>query len=194
MLHNQKHFKGIYALCDEATLSKYSITIEQFIKIIEKLDNIKLLQYRDKTKDIQKQKQNLIFLKSKLNVPIIINDNIELIEYADGLHLGQEDLQKISPKKDLAVKLIRKKIGNKLFGISTHNEKEILEANNFSLDYIGLGAYRQTNTKDVSSIIGDKAQYLAKISKHDVALIGGVKLEDRIENVTYNVISSDLYR
>ncbi|HFU76529.1 MAG TPA: thiamine phosphate synthase, partial [Arcobacter sp.] len=83
-------------------------------------------------------------------------------------------------------------ISNKIFGLSTHNEKEILEANSFELDYIGLGAYRQTNTKDVSTILGDKASYLAKISTHPVGVIGGVRIDDVIEDVSYYVIGSDL--
>lgn len=193
MLLKNKTYKGIYALCDYATLINKSLTLQDYLNIIKKYD-VKILQYRDKLSDINIQKQNLKFLKENLDIPIIINDKIELIEFCDGLHLGQEDLQKISQKKDLAVKLIRKKIGNKIFGISTHNEKEILEANYFELDYIGLGAYRQTNTKEVSTIIAEKASYLAKISKHDVALIGGVEFSDRVENVSYNVISSSFYK
>jgi thiamine monophosphate synthase len=71
----------------------------------------------------------------------------------DGLHLGQEDLEKIHKDKNLAIKLVRIKIKDKLLGLSTHNEIEILEANELNLDMIGLGAYKQTNTKSISSIL-----------------------------------------
>ena len=81
------------------------------------------------------------------SIPIIINDKIELIEFADGLHLGQEDLDKIHKDKKLAVKLVRLKIKDKLLGLSTHNEIEILEANELPLDMIGLGAYKNSSTK-----------------------------------------------
>jgi thiamine-phosphate pyrophosphorylase len=132
-------------------------------------------------------------LKLELNIPIIINDKIELIEFADGLHLGQEDLDKIHKDKKIAVKLVRLKIKDKLLGLSTHNEIEILEANELEIDMIGLGAYKNTNTKDVSTILGSKISYLAKISKHPVCAIGGVKVEDIIENIRFNVVGSGFY-
>lgn len=88
---------------------------------------------------------------------------------------------------------LRKRYPNKIFGLSTHNELEILRANELDLDYIGLGAYKNTSTKDVDNIIGDKISYLAKVSKHPVGAIGGVRVTDKLENITYNVVGSDLY-
>lgn len=184
---------SIYALCDYELLQNKNVTLENFINICQKF-NVKIIQYRDKINDFEFQKNSLLYLKTHTDVPIIINDNINLIDYADGLHLGQEDLDSyVKNNKSLSIKLIRKKIGDKILGISTHNEIEILEANNLDLDYIGLGAYRNTTTKDVSNKLGDNLPYLAKMSKHPVCAIGGVKKEDRILNTTYNVIGSGLY-
>ena len=182
----------LYALCDFQTLLKKDLSLNQFIKIIEKLD-VKVIQYRDKINLDETQIENLIYLKQRLDIPIIINDKIDLIEYADGLHLGQEDFLKINKDKEIAIKLIRKKIGNKLLGLSTHNEIEILEANDFDLDMIGLGAYKATSTKDVDSLLGDKISYLAKISNHPVCAIGGVNIKDKIKNISFNVVGSALY-
>ena len=182
----------LYILCDFETLQKKSLNLENFVQICKKLD-VKVVQYRDKISSNSIQKENLFYLKENLNIPIIINDKIDLIEFADGLHLGQEDFDKIHNDKKIATKLIRKKIGKKLLGLSTHNEIEILEANDLDLDMIGLGAYRNTSTKDVSTLLGDKISYLAKISKHPVCAIGGVKIEDKIENITFNVVGSAIY-
>ncbi len=182
----------LYILCDFETLQKKSLNLENFVQICKKLD-VKVVQYRDKISSNFIQKQNLLYLKQNLNIPIIINDKIDLIEFADGLHLGQEDFEKIHNNKKIATKLIRKKIGKKLLGLSTHNEIEILEANDLDLDMIGLGAYRNTSTKDVSTLLGDKISYLAKISKHPVCAIGGVKIEDKIENIRFNVVGSAIY-
>ncbi len=187
-----KAFNYLYVLCDYETLQKKSITLEKFVQLCHEKD-VKLVQYRDKISSIDEQKNNLLYLKNSLNIPIIINDKIELIQYADGLHLGQEDFEKIHKDKKLAIKLIRIKIKDKLLGLSTHNEKEILEANTLPLDMIGLGAYKTTNTKDVSTILGDKISYLAKISKHPVCAIGGVKASDDIENIKFNVVGSAFY-
>ena len=186
---NLEAFNYLYVLCDYETLLKRSVSLPQFLEILKKYD-VKLLQYRDKISDLETQKQNLIFLKENLNIPIIINDKIDLIDYADGLHLGQEDFSKIHSDKKIATKLLRARIKDKLLGLSTHNELEILEANSLELDMIGLGAYRPTNTKDISNILEDKLSYLAKISKHPVCAIGGVRVEDIIDNVHFNTVGS----
>ncbi len=185
-------FNFLYVLCDYETLLKKNISLKFFVDLCKKKD-VKIIQYRDKISSLQEQKTNLLYLKSQLNIPIIINDKIELIEFADGLHLGQEDLEKIHKDKKIAVKLVRLKIKDKLLGLSTHNEIEILEANELEIDMIGLGAYKNTNTKDVSTILGSKISYLAKISKHPVCGIGGVKVEDIIENIRFNVVGSGFY-
>ena len=187
-----KAFNLLYVLCDYETLLKKNISLNSFVDLCKKKD-VKIVQYRDKILSLEEQKINLLFLKSQLDIPIIINDKIELIEFADGLHLGQEDLDKIHKDKKLAVKLVRLKIKDKLLGLSTHNEIEILEANELEVDMIGLGAYKNTNTKDVSTILGSKISYLAKISKHPVCAIGGVKMDDKIKNIRFNVVGSGFY-
>ena len=185
-------FNFLYVLCDYETLLKKNISLKKFVDLCKKKD-VKIIQYRDKISSLQEQKTNLLYLKSQLNIPIIINDKIELIKYADGLHLGQEDFLAIHRDKKIAIKLVRAKIKDKLLGLSTHNEIEILEANELPLDMIGLGAYKNTTTKDVSTILGDKISYLAKISKHPVCAIGGVQINDKIPNIRFNVIGSGFY-
>ena len=185
-------FNYLYVLCDYETLQKKSISLEQFVSLCKK-KNVKIVQYRDKISSDEIQIKNLLFLKENLDIPIIVNDKIDLINYADGLHVGQEDLEKIHKDKSIAVKLIRLKIKDKLLGLSTHNEKEILEANTLALDMIGLGAYKNTSTKDVSTILGDKISYLAKISRHPVCAIGGVQIDDVIDNIKFNVVGSGFF-
>ena len=190
---------NIYALCDYELLKKYKLSLKQYLDIINKYPNIKLLQYRDKINPILIQKQNLSYLKQNLNIPVIINDKLELIEQADGLHIGQEDLkeliiknEKLKVKKDF-FKWFKTKYPDKIIGLSTHNKAEILQANSFFLDYIGLGAYRATSTKkDVSNILDEKIVKLIKLSNHKVAVIGGVRIEDKIDGATYLVIGSNL--
>ena len=189
------HHKKIYALCDSELLLKYNLSLLEYVQKIEQ-HNIVYIQYRDKVNSLDIQKENMLYLKSLIDIPIIINDNFELLEFCDGLHLGQEDLESLSKKfhlnKESTIKFIRKKYPSKILGISTHNEFEILEANKLDLDYIGLGAYRDSSTKDVPNTLGDNISYLAKISKHPVGAIGGVKIDDEIENISYNVVGSGL--
>ncbi|MGB3750791.1 MAG: thiamine phosphate synthase [Arcobacteraceae bacterium] len=184
--------KKIYALCDYQTLKKFDVSLEKFLQICHSYDTV-YIQYRDKINSLEIQKQNIFYLKSHTNIPIIINDKIELLKFADGIHLGQEDIAAfIGDSKKTSLQFIRKNYPNKLIGLSTHNEMEILEANNLDLDYIGLGAYRATDTKDVKNHLGEKISYLAKMSKHPVGAIGGVQLDDKIEYISFNVIASGL--
>lgn len=188
----------LYALCDWETLNKKKLTLEKFIELVKK-QNVKLLQYRDKINSLEIQEKHIEILKKALDIPIIINDNLELLNIAHGLHLGQEDILKLMknrlPFKNTPAlfEFLQKKYPTKIFGISTHNEIEILEANDLKIDYIGLGAYKSTSTKDVTTILGNKISYLAKISKHPVCAIGGVKIDDKLENISFNVVGSDLY-
>jgi len=139
----------------------------------------------------------LELIKTHFNGTLIINDYIEFIDLADGLHLGQEDLAKVDCNKQKAISLIREKIGSKTLGLSTHNSLEIEIANNLELDYIGLGAYRGTTTKKEANVKGEELLSLAKASNHKVALIGGVKLSDDFSSypqISYKVIGSDLIK
>jgi thiamine-phosphate pyrophosphorylase len=176
----------IYALLDFDLIQKYNITIESFINKCYELD-VKIIQYRDKESEIKDIKNRLKKIRKLWDKTLIINDYIELIEYADGLHIGQEDLEKYQ-----SIENIRKKIGNKILGLSTHNKEEVLKANELDIDYIGLGAYRPTNTKNVTSIGGETLLEIAKLSTHPVAIIGGVRLDDNIPNIKYKVIGSDI--
>jgi len=113
------------------------------------------------------------------------------------LHLGQEDLSSINLDKKEAIKVIRDRVKDKILGLSTHNLEEIKEANTLNLDYIGLGAYRDTSTKKGAKVYGEELLEVAKNSKHKVALIGGVELKDDFTSypqIAYKVIGSDLIR
>ena len=183
----------LYALCDQDMLDTRGVSIEEYITLAKE-KNAEIIQYRNKNADIAFIKQQLITIRKMYDGFLIVNDAYELIEFCDGVHLGQEDLALIDEDITKAVKILRSVVTeDKILGISTHNEAEVLEANSLDLNYIGLGAFRQTDTKkDISGVLGDALDIIAGKSKHLVAAIGGVKLDDRFENVTYHVIGSGL--
>jgi len=183
----------LYALCDQDMLKKRDITVEEYVERA-KQHNAEIIQYRAKNADIASMKKELIKIRQIYDGFLIVNDAYELVEFCDGVHVGQEDLCNIDADKKKAVKILRSVIGSdKILGISTHNEAEVLEANEMDLNYIGLGAYRDTTTKsDVSHVLGERLDKIAKLSEHYVAAIGGVKMDDKFENVTYHVIGSGL--
>ncbi len=177
----------IYALLDIDMLEKYSITIEEFIDKCKEL-NVEMIQYRDKRTPMDMKKELLLEVREFWDKTLIINDFIELIEYGDGLHIGQADLKKYN-----SIEAIREKIGDKILGLSTHNLKEIKEANNLDVDYIGLGAYARTSTKKDAQVLGKrKIKKLIPYSNKKVAVIGGLKIGSKIKGADYIVVGSDI--
>jgi thiamine-phosphate pyrophosphorylase len=183
----------LYALCDQETLDKKKVSLSQFVTLCNKY-NPTIIQYRNKSADITTIKKQLIALRNLYDGFLIVNDAIELVPFCDGLHLGQEDLSHIDSDITVAVEKVRQRIGEeKLFGISTHSKEEIAIANTLALDYIGLGAYRATTTKEVTTVLGEQLDVLASGSKHPVAAIGGITFNDTFKYVTYRVMGSALY-
>jgi len=181
-------------LLDKETLLKKETSLVSHLQHLQTFPNIRILQYRNKFGSLEEKKSDLLTIRKHYKGIVILNDCIELIAYADGLHIGQEDIKTYSDDLVEAVRLIRQKIGHKILGLSTHNKEEILEANDLALDYIGLGAYRATNTKSEANVGGTALIDAASHSKHPVGLIGGVRLEDEFDApVVYKVIGSGLY-
>lgn len=186
----------IYAICDKSLLDKYEIDLKEYVKIAKYFD-VEWIQYRDKKSSLEEKRENLTFLKKSIQKPIIVNDFIELVQFADGIHLGQEDLDSFMKSFGLnsrydGINELRKIIGRKIVGISTHNEDEIKEANILYIDYIGLGAFRKTKTKDTKNFLNKEAlSKLINLSKHPVALIGGVRVYDKID-ADFKAIGRDL--
>ncbi|WP_096155286.1 MULTISPECIES: thiamine phosphate synthase [Bacillus] len=112
-------------------------------------------------------------------VPFVVNDDIDLAMRlnADGVHIGQEDGN---------IEEVRKLIGNKILGVSTHNVEEAQEAQKKGADYIGVGPMFFTSTKeDIEEVKGPSV--ISSIRKAGVELpivgIGGISTENAEEVV-----------
>jgi len=183
----------IYALLDEDTLQLKGWSIKQFIERAKNID-AKIIQYRNKNGSLNEIKNRLQEIVSLYDGIVIVNDYPELACLCHGLHVGQEDLRNYGNSPQEAVLALKKIVGDSHWlGISTHNAEEIEIANTLPLNYIGLGAYRNSNTKSDASVLGNALPKLAALSRHPVAAIGGVTLNDKIDNVTYLVVGSALY-
>lgn len=185
----------LYALLDTNTLKSKNISIEDFIAHILANHSVPMLQYRNKEGSLEEQALDLVKIRSIYNGTIIVNDFFELINYADGVHLGQDDLKSIADDPKEAIKEVRDIIGRKTIGISTHNKEEILVANGLDIDYIGLGAYRSSETKTDAKVSGEDLIEISKLSINPVGMIGGVKVDDVFKSpIVYNVVGTDLYK
>lgn len=145
------------------------------LKVFKKIKNkgVDIVQLRDKTspkKEVFKLALQLKYLLNKNKVIFIINDyaDIAKIVDADGLHIGQNDLD---------IKEARRILGrDKIIGVSCHNLKQILAAKKKGADYIGIGPVFHTSLKPELKPLG--LDILKKINKRQWSIpifaIGGI--------------------
>ena len=161
----------------------YAITDpkENLLEIIKNLlqGGVKIIQYRvkeGKDKDHLKEAIEIKCLCKEYNSLFIINDRIDIAiaSNADGIHLGQDDLN-IQTARNLLGK-------SKIIGISANNANDIKEAVKNGCDYLGIGPVYKTQTKKNKEPLGiDKIKSLTKDIKIPWFAIGGI---NKI-NITY---------
>ncbi len=148
---------------------------ENLLEIIEEIliAGVRIIQYRFKTGTDQDHLQEAIQIKhlcKKYNSLFIVNDRLDiaLASNADGIHLGQDDID---------LKTARKLLGySKIIGISANNESDISNALNDDCDYIGIGPVFETATKKDKKPIGiEKIKILTKDLNIPWFAIGGIK-------------------
>ena len=154
---------------------------ENLLELIEALliAGVKIIQYRFKTGTDKDHLQEAIQIKNlckRYNTLFIVNDRVDiaLASNADGVHLGQDDLD---------LRTTRKLLGySKLIGISANNEIDISNALKNGCDYIGIGPVFETATKKNKKPLGiEKIKTLTKDINIPWFAIGGIKTN----NISY---------
>lgn len=154
----------------------YLVT-DQGDRLLERVDaaidgGARIVQYRNKDRDRGKRfalGEELQELCRRRGVIFIVNDDLELAKQlkADGLHLGQEDGDPRTARRELGQ--------GKLIGVSTHSLEEALAAQAAGADYIGFGAMFPTRSKDIEHLVGPES--LAAIRNRitiPIVAIGGI--------------------
>jgi len=133
---------------------------------------VSLLQYRNKSGNARQMLDQARELRSLIghSVKLVMNDRADLCLAAgfDGVHLGQDDL---SPAD------ARKIIGNGLWvGVSTHNSKQVIAADQTSADYIAIGPVFATSSKaNPDPVIGvDGVRAARLLTRKPLVAIGGI--------------------
>ena len=106
----------------------------------------------------------------------IINDDVEAAAAsgADGVHVGQEDLEAGRARALLGP--------DKLIGVSAHNVEEALAAQAAGADYLGVGAAFVTDTKsDASPISRETIRAITAAVDIPVVAIGGIGPENILD-------------
>jgi len=156
-------------------------TDEEFLDTIEEaiLGGVTIVQLREKkasTGEFYRLALRLKELTSKYNVPLIINDRLDigLAIDAEGVHVGQSDMP-----ADIVRKIIGK---DKILGVSATTVEEAKKAEKDGGDYIGSGAIFPTQTKDADCITIDNLKKIVDSVNIPLVAIGGLA-EDNISSL-----------
>ena len=135
-----------------------------------------LMQLRDKrgsAAEVHSQARELQALLAPRGVRFIVNDRPDIAATTDsgGVHVGQEDL----PAEDA-----RRICGpSRWVGVSTHNLRQLREADRTSVDYIAVGPIFPTGTKEnPDPVVGiEFLREVRRLTRKPLVAIGGITIE-----------------
>ena len=130
------------------------------------------IQLREKHLDKEaflKEAGEIKALCKKYQVPFVINDSVEiaLAADADGVHVGQSDMEAGD---------VRKRLGaDKIIGVSAQTVEQALLAQAHGADYLGVGAVFPTDTKtDAVEVDRGVLKAICEAVDIPVIAIGGI--------------------
>lgn len=134
------------------------------------------LQLREKSLDddiFLAEAKEIQKLCKKYQVPFVINDNVDiaLAIDADGVHVGQSDMEALD---------VRKRLGpDKIIGVSAQNVQQALLAQKHGADYLGVGAVFPTGSKDDAEDVSfETLKAICQAVDIPVITIGGITKEN----------------
>lgn len=163
----------LYAVTDRAWLSHQTLKeqVEEALK-----GGATCIQLREKELDelsFLEEAEELCALCRAYHVPFIVNDNVKIALAcgADGIHVGQHDMQAGD---------VRKTIGdNMILGVSAQTVEQALEAERNGADYLGVGAVFATSTKlDADAVSHETLREICRAVSIPVVAIGGISKEN----------------
>ena len=170
--------------CDPKDLLLYAVTDRHWLNgrtlvdvVKESLDGgVTMVQLREKTLEEGKfleEARELQTLCRERHIPFIVNDNVDIAKAmdADGVHVGQDDMETMD---------VRAKLGpDKIIGVSAHTVEEALLAEKQGADYLGVGAVFPTSSKsDVGEMSYETLKAICKAVSIPVVAIGGISGEN----------------
>lgn len=163
----------LYAVTDRSWLGNQTLAeqVEETLK-----GGTTFVQLREKTMneyEFLKEAWEIHSLCKKYKVPFVINDNVDIAVKcnADGVHVGQEDMEAGS---------VRKKLGeNKILGVSVQTVEQAIIAEKNGADYLGVGAVFSTSTKlDADTVSYEMLRKICKSVTIPVVAIGGIGVQN----------------
>lgn len=163
----------LYAVTDRSWLCGQSLyeQVEQALA-----GGVTMIQLREKKmprQEFLKEAKMMKELCARYKVPLIINDEVKiaLLADADGVHVGQ---------KDMDVRSVRAVLGpDKIIGASARTVEQAKMACEQGADYLGVGAVFPTGTKPDAEVISyERLQEVCQASCVPVVAIGGITREN----------------
>ena len=166
--------------CAEKDLLLYAVTDRYWLNgrtltdvVRESLEGgVTMLQLREKTLEepaFLQEARELQALCRAYHVPFIVNDNVDiaLAMDADGVHVGQSDMEALD---------VRAKLGpDKIIGVSAQTVEQALLAEKHGADYLGVGAVFPTGSKaDAEEVSFDMLKAICQAVSIPVVAIGGI--------------------
>ncbi|MDY5986592.1 MAG: thiamine phosphate synthase [Lachnoclostridium sp.] len=166
--------------CDKESLLLYAVTDRSWLNgqtLYEQVEQAleggaTFVQLREKELDEEhflEEAREIKELCRKYNVPFVINDNVDiaLAMDADGVHVGQSDMEAGD---------VRAKLGpDKIIGVSAQTVEQALLAQSHGADYLGVGAVFPTGSKaDASEVSHDTLREICEAVDIPVIAIGGI--------------------
>ena len=166
----------LYAVTDRAWVGKQSLyeQVESALK-----GGATCVQLREKELDeaaFLTESMEISRLCKRYGVPFFVNDNVNIAVacQAEGVHVGQEDMQAAD---------VRSRVGeNMMIGVSVHSVDEALEAVKNGADCLGVGAMFSTSTKtDVDVLPRETLRDICAAVDVPVVAIGGISKANMME-------------
>ncbi len=166
----------LYAVTDRHWLGERSLS-EVVRESLE--GGVTFLQLREKDLDEEhfyREAVELQELAREYKVPFVINDNVDIAVRmdADGVHVGQEDME---------AGAVRALIGpDKILGVSAQTVEQALLAEQQGADYLGVGAVFATGSKaDAVDVPHETLKAICEAVSIPVIAIGGITQENVTE-------------
>ncbi len=159
----------LYAVTDRAWVGKQSLyeQVESALK-----GGVTCVQLREKKLDDEaflNEAIEICALCKRYGVPFFINDNVEVAVkcHADGVHVGQDDME---------VSEVRKIVGDDMIiGVSAHSVEEAVKAVKNGADCLGVGAVFATSTKTDACVLSKETlRDICAAVDVPVVAIGGI--------------------
>lgn len=156
------------------------------------VDVVQLRMKQNSKEEILKAAKECRQICNEYNTLFIINDHLDIAleSKADGVHLGLNDLNTKEAREST--------LKNFIVGGTANTVEDIIQHYNNGVDYVGVGPFRHTNTKEnLSPIVGAKGykEIVQKLKEQNIDLplvaIGGIKTKDvsEISNTGFDSIA-----